>query len=65
MNNMNRTNRYPNGYAEKISYWRYKMNKAIENLDVKDLQYATGRLEYFVKRQAALEHKAFEKTIFG
>ena len=46
-----RENRYPNGYAEKIGYWQYKMTKAIEGLDAEGVQYAASRLEYFIKRQ--------------
>lgn len=44
-------NRYENGYAEKIGYWKYKLNKAIEALDAEGIEFATARLTYFVKRQ--------------
>ena len=51
---LDRKNRYPNGYAEKIGYWSYKMNKAIDALDVEGIKYAAARLEYFVGRQNQL-----------
>ena len=49
-----RVNRYRNGFAEKIGYWSYKMNKAIENLDQEGIEFAAQRLAYFVKRQNQL-----------
>ena len=42
---------YENGYAEKIGYWKYKLNKAIEALDAEGIEFASARLAYFVKRQ--------------
>ena len=51
-----RQNRYPNGYQEKISYWLYKVNKAVETGDVEGLEYANGRLVYFLQRQEALKN---------
>ena len=51
---INRKDRYPNGYAEKIGYWRYKMNKAIENLDQAGIEFAAQKLDYFVGRQIAI-----------
>ena len=47
----NRKNRYPDGYMPKISYWKYKMNKAIEQGDARGIAYASDRLVYFVGRQ--------------
>ena len=47
-------NRYPDGYMPKIGYWRYKMNKAIENLDQAGIEFASQKLDYFVGRQIAI-----------
>ena len=46
-----RQNRYPNGYQEKIGYWLYKVNKAVEANEVEALEYANKRLVYFLQRQ--------------
>jgi hypothetical protein len=54
---MQRSNKYPNGYAEKIAYWNYKMNKAIANLDADGIEFAAGKLKYFVGRQLALRSR--------
>ena len=43
--------KYVNGYAEKIGYWQYKLNKAIESGNVGGVQYASQRLQYFMNRQ--------------
>ena len=48
-----RQNRYPNGYQEKVEYWLYKVNKAVAAGDVEGLEYANGRLVYFLQRQEA------------
>ena len=53
----NRKNRYPDGYMPKISYWRYKMNKAIENLDPSAIEFAAQRLQYFVNKQAEVNSR--------
>jgi len=44
--------KYVNGYMEKIGYWQYKLNKAVEALDANGVEYASSKLAYFVKRQA-------------
>lgn len=49
-------------YSEKISYYSYKVNQAITNLDVKDLAYYTEKLSYFMERERAVRR---EKLIFG
>ncbi len=46
---------YPNGYQPKIDYWQYKMNKAIGLNDTKGIEYAAGKLNYFINRQLALQ----------
>lgn len=43
--------KYANGYAEKIGYWQYKLNKAVEALDSEGVTYASSKIAYFVKRQ--------------
>jgi hypothetical protein len=42
---------YVNGYAEKIGYWQYKLNKAIMAGDLDGIQFASDKIYYFVKRQ--------------
>ena len=46
-----KADKYPNGYKEKIGYWQYKLNKAIESGNVGGVKYATQRLNYFMNRQ--------------
>ena len=53
----NRKNRYPDGYMPKISYWQYKMTKAIENLDPSAIEFAAQRLQYFVNKQAEVNSR--------
>ena len=53
----NRKNRYPDGYMPKISYWQYKMTKAIEDLDPSAIEFAAQRLQYFVGRQNEIHNK--------
>ncbi len=43
--------KYVNGYMEKIGYWQYKLNKAVEALDSEGVTFASSKLAYFVKRQ--------------
>jgi hypothetical protein len=49
-------------YSDKISYYSYKVNQAITNLDVKDLAYYTAKLSYFMEREREARR---EKLIFG
>lgn len=49
-------------YSDKISYYRYKVNQAIENLDIEDLNYYTAKLSYFMEREKAARR---ETLIFG
>lgn len=51
MNKRNNRRQYVNGYEEKIGYWTYKLNQAIEHGDVEKLNYANKRLVYFLQRQ--------------
>jgi len=48
-------NKYPNGYQPKIEYWQYKVNKAIDAMDLSAAQYAFSKVEYFMNRQAEVE----------
>tara|TARA_Y100000389_G_scaffold197312_1_gene231692 strand:+ start:279 stop:464 length:186 start_codon:yes stop_codon:yes gene_type:complete len=52
--------RYPNGYTEKIGYYTYKVNKAIEELNPSDLVFYTAKLEYFMNRQLELNERLAE-----
>ncbi len=54
--------KYENGYMDKISYYQYKVNQAIENLDAKDLAFYSGKLAFFLERQRELNRKTL---IFG
>ena len=49
--------KYVNGYAEKIGYWQYKLNKAVEALDSEGVTFASSKIAYFVKRQAEVYGK--------
>lgn len=49
-------------YSEKISYYTYKVNQAITNLDTKGLAFYTGKLSYFMEREKEARR---EKLIFG
>lgn len=51
MNKRNRNRNYVNGYEEKIGYWTYKLNQALEHGNVEKLNYANKRLVYFLQRQ--------------
>mgnify|MGYP005639600499 CR=1 FL=1 len=53
--------KYVNGYAEKIGYWQYKLNKAIESGNVGGVEYATQRLKYFMNRQ----HEVYGKNVIA
>ena len=39
-------------YQDKIDYYTYQVNKAIQNLDTGKLEFYTGKLKYFMQRQA-------------
>ena len=45
-------NKYVNGYLPKIEYWKGRMNKAIENGDVRMIELSAVKLKYFTQRQA-------------
>jgi len=52
------TERYPNGYQEKIDWYTYKVNKSISQGDFKGLEFYAGKLSYFMQRQRELNRKA-------
>lgn len=54
--------KFENGYNDKISYYQYKVNQAIENLNTKDLAFYADKLSYFMERQRELNRKTL---IFG
>jgi|688.fasta_scaffold813215_2 hypothetical protein len=45
------TNKYPNGYAEKIEYWRNKLNNATTK---DEWNNAYDKVQYFAEKQHAL-----------
>ena len=46
---MNRkTNKYPNGYAPKISYWT---NKLSETSNLEEKYFILGKIKYFTSRE--------------
>lgn len=48
------TNKYPQGYANKIVYWTEQFAKAMTN---EDRVIAQSKIDYFTKRQAELDGK--------
>lgn len=49
--------KYVNGYMEKIGYWQYKLNKAVEALDSEAVTFASSKLAYFTQRQVEVYGK--------
>jgi hypothetical protein len=49
-------------YTAKIEYYTFQVNKAIQNLDTKALQFYTTKLTYFMERQKFANR---ETMIFG
>ena len=43
--------KYVDGYWAKIDYWKGRMNKAIENGDVRMIELSAVKLKYFTQRQ--------------
>ena len=50
-----RTNRYPNGYQPKIEYYQAKIANACDRLEVHNIIFFAGKLEYFLNKQAEQE----------
>ena len=49
-------------YQDKIDYYSYQVNKAIQNLDSGKLAFYANKLAYFLDRQVAVNR---ENSIFG
>ena len=47
------TARYPEGYQPKIEYYQAKIAIATSRLEVHNIKFFTGKLEYFMAREAA------------
>lgn len=43
--------RYPNGYIDKINYYQFRVNQAIEELNLTDLRFHTDKLDYFMQKE--------------
>lgn len=71
MNKRNHHPNYVNGYEEKIGYWLYKVNQAVEQGSAENLEYANQRLVYFLQRQETWKKETGNlteykiKTIYG
>lgn len=46
--------KYENGYQDKINYYQGQAIQAMAAGDTRHTEYFMGKLEYFMKRQAAL-----------
>jgi hypothetical protein len=46
-----KTDKYPNGYANKIEYWQGRFNDAVTNCDVQAIDKAAESLKYFIEKQ--------------
>ncbi len=51
---MQRANKHQRGYLPKIEYYQSLLNIAIMELDTKQINYLTGKLNYFIERQKQL-----------
>mgnify|MGYP000412537731 FL=1 len=47
-----RESKYPNGYAPKIAYYQAALSNAVDRLDMEKIKFFTGKLEYFMTREA-------------
>ena len=45
-------NRYPEGYKLKIEYYQAALSNAVDRLDMEKIKFFTGKLEYFMTREA-------------
>ena len=48
--------KYENGYWPKIHYWTYKLNQANEANDLKSVDSAHNKLNYFIGKQWELDY---------
>ena len=53
---MKTNNKYPNGYWDKIQYWKGKLNEAITNGDLRGVDSAHNKMNYFIGKQWDLEY---------
>ena len=44
-------NRYPNGYWDKITYWTSKLQEAVDNKNLRGVDSAHRKLDYFIGQQ--------------
>ena len=44
--------RYPDGYQPKIDYYQAKIANACDRLEVANIIFFAGKLEYFLNKQA-------------
>lgn len=47
---MAKTNKYPNGYAPKISYWT---NKLAETKNLEEKEYILEKIKFFTAKESA------------
>jgi hypothetical protein len=47
-----RSDRYLNGYQPKIEYYQAKLALAVDALEIHNIKFYAGKLEYFLDRQA-------------
>ena len=52
---MKKDKRYPEGYRPKIEYWTGRYEAAVVAEDVAKMIYAAEKLDFFTRRQEALE----------
>ena len=52
---MEKTNKYPNGYAEKIEYWNSELLKAIKHNTTDVVDRCMDKLRYFTNKQTEWE----------
>ena len=56
-------NRYPDGYLPKIQYWSNTMQEAIGRKDLVQMDRASEKLAYFIKREK--ERKGYSLKELG
>ena len=47
-----RSDRYLTGYQPKIEYYQAKLALAVDALEIHNIKFSAGKLEYFLDRQA-------------
>jgi hypothetical protein len=46
-----KVSKYPNGYWDKILYWKGKLDTAVKNKDINGVDYAHNKLTYFINSE--------------